>query len=137
MRIFLIVIFLFSTSLEKKAHKTLYKYYGEEVYLERTKTLNTGIFYEILNKKDFVFIGYSPSKFENFDFMVLFDENKKIKLVKVLKYREHYGGEIGSTRWLKQFIGMDKPKYFVDAISGATISVNSLKYSLNNLVKGL
>jgi len=29
---------------------------------------------------------------------------------------------------------MSKPKHYVDAISGATISVNSLKLSLNKLI---
>jgi major membrane immunogen (membrane-anchored lipoprotein) len=66
--------------------------------------------------------------------MVLFDENKSIKLVRVLVYRENYGGEVGSRRWLKQWIGISKPKYMVDAISGATISVNSLKQSINTLL---
>ena len=69
--------------------------------------------------------------------MVLFDESKTIKLVKVLVYRENYGGEIGSKRWLRQFIGLNKPKYMVDAISGATISVHSMKMSINNLIKEL
>jgi Na+-transporting NADH:ubiquinone oxidoreductase subunit NqrC len=54
-----------------------------------------------------------------------------------LIYRENYGGEIGSKRWLKQFIGMTEPKNYVDGISGATISVNSMKYSINKLIKSL
>jgi hypothetical protein len=69
--------------------------------------------------------------------MVLFDETKTIKLVKVLVYRENYGGEIGSKRWLRQFIGLDKPKPFVSAISGATISVHSIKNSINTLLTKL
>ena len=126
------------TSLEKKAYKVLYKVYGEETILTKLdKTSPNGKFYSIEGHSDYVFIGYSPSRFENFDFMVLLDKEDKVKLVKVLVYRENYGGEIGSKRWLRQFIGMTKPKPFVDAISGATISVNSMKYSLNKLIKSL
>lgn len=131
-------IVFFSYNLEKKTYKQLYKYYGEEVYIEQTDIqVSNGKLYNILGKEDRVYIGYSPSKFENFDFMVLLDKNNKIKLVKILVYRENYGAEIGSTRWLRQFIGMEKPRPFVNAISGATISVNSLKYSLNNLINQL
>ena len=133
-----ILIVSFSSNLEKRTYKQLYKYYKEEVIIEQTDiNVPNGTLYEVIGKTDKVYIGYSPSKFENFDFMVLLDCDNKIKLVKILIYRENYGGEIGSKRWLKQFIGMNKPKPYVDAISGATISVNSLKFSLNNLISQL
>tara|TARA_E500000178_G_scaffold216837_1_gene214031 strand:- start:65 stop:475 length:411 start_codon:yes stop_codon:yes gene_type:complete len=131
-------IILLSSNLEKRTYKQLYKYYGEEVLIEQTDIeVPNGKLYNILGKSDRVYIGYSPSKFENFDFMVLLDCDNKIKLVRVLVYRENYGGEIGSKRWLKQFIGMTEPKPFVSAISGATISVNSIKHSINKLINSL
>jgi hypothetical protein len=133
-----ILIVFFSNTLEKRTYKQLYKYYEEEVIIEQTDiNVPNGTLYEVIGKTDRVYIGYSPSKFENFDFMVILNCDNKIKLVKILIYRENYGGEIGSKRWLKQFIGMNKPKPYVDAISGATISVNSLKFSLNNLISQL
>jgi major membrane immunogen (membrane-anchored lipoprotein) len=133
-----ILIVFFSNTLEKRTYKQLYKYYEEEVIIEQTEiNVPNGTLYEVIGKTDRVYIGYSPSKFENFDFMVILNCDNKIKLVKILIYRENYGGEIGSKRWLKQFIGMNKPKPYVDAISGATISVNSLKFSLNNLISQL
>ena len=138
MRILLIFILLFTSKLEQKAYKVLTKYYNKPTFIEQVdKTFKTGKLYEVIGSTDKVFIGYSPSKFENFDYMVILDKCNKIKLVKILVYRENYGAEIGSTRWLRQFIGMEKPKTFVSAISGATISVNSLKYSLNNLINQL
>lgn len=138
MRLLLIILLTFSNYAEKKASKTLNKYYGEEIVLLKTKTeVPNGTLYEVTGKTDKVYIGYSPSKFDNFDFMVLLDYDNEVKLVEVLIYRENYGGEIGSKRWLKQFIGMTEPKNFVDAISGATISVNSIKHSINKLVKSL
>jgi len=139
MRFILILVLLtFSNNTEKRAHKTLFKFYGEDIVLLKTKiNVPNGNLYEVAGKTDKVYIGYSPSKFDDFDYMVLFDSTKKVKLVRVLVYRENYGGEIGSKRWLKQFIGMTEPKNYVDAISGATISVNSMKYSINKLIKSL
>lgn len=139
MRFILILLLLtFSNNTEKRAHKTLFKFYGEDIVLLKTKiNVPNGTLYEVAGKTDKVYIGYSPSKFDDFDYMVLFDSSNKIKLVRVLIYRENYGGEIGSKRWLKQFIGMTEPKNYVDAISGATISVNSMKYSINKLIKSL
>jgi hypothetical protein len=139
MRFILILVLLtFSNNTEKRAHKTLFKFYGEDIVLLKTKiNVPNGALYEVAGKTDKVYIGYSPSKFDDFDYMVLFDSSNKIKLVRVLIYRENYGGEIGSKRWLKQFIGMTEPKNYVDAISGATISVNSMKYSINKLIKSL
>ena len=55
-------------------------------------------------------------------------------------YREDYGGEIGSKRWLKQFNGKgknDNIEYEKDiiAISGATLSAKSMTVAMNNLLK--
>ena len=122
MRLLLILILTFGNFAEKRAHKVLSKYYENEVVLLKTKAnVPNGTLYEVAGKTDKVYIGYSPSKFDDFDYMVLFDSSDKVKLVRVLIYRENYGGEIGSKRWLKQFIGMTEPKNYVDAISGATI----------------
>jgi len=130
----ILLLSLFSTKLEYKAEKHLTKYYEHEVILSEGEPFYDGKMYRMLNNSDFVYIGKSRSKFEHFDYMVLFDESKSIKLVRVLIYRENYGGEVGSRRWLKQWIGISKPKHMVDAISGATISVHSLKQSINTLL---
>lgn len=131
----LILLSLFNSKLESKAQKYLGKYYDKEIFLIEQRDIANGKLYYIPNQTDIVYIGTSRSKFEDFEFMVLFDKDKTIKLVKVLVYRENYGGEIGSTRWLRQWIGVKEPKPFVDAISGATISVHSLKNSINTLIK--
>ena len=72
--------------------------------------------------------------------MVVFDKNLNVVKTKVLIYREDYGNEIGSKRWLKQFIGKtssDSLKYGqdIDAISGATISANSMTFAMSSLLK--
>ena len=95
-------------------------------------------FYSI--SEDDSIIGYlavtdAPSKFHRFDYYVLFNDKEEILKVEVLHYRENYGGEICSKKWLKQFVGIDTENYSnfnrkIDGISGATISVNSLKHNL-------
>lgn len=132
--IFLSILFS-DVKIESKAEKYLSKYYKSDTFILKDKPILNGNLYLISNSTDFIYIGTSKSRFEDFEFMVLLDESKTIKLVKILVYRENYGGEICSKRWLRQFIGKSKPLPFVDAISGATISVNSLKYSINNLLK--
>ena len=94
--------------------------------------------------KDTTIIGYAfidkaPSKTDEFDFMILLDKELIIKKAKVLVYREDYGGEIGSRRWLKQFIGKsskDQLKYRRDimAISGATISAVAMTQAINQFL---
>ncbi len=90
----------------------------------------------------YAFIDKAPSKTDEFDFLVLLDVNLIVAKTKVLIYREDYGGEIGSRRWLKQFIGKtskDKLKYEKDiiAISGATISASSMTIAINNFLRNL
>jgi len=88
----------------------------------------------------YAFIDQAPSKTAKFDYLVIFDSDLKIINSKVLIYREEYGGEIGSKRWLKQFLGKTgsdrvDTKKNIDAIAGATISVRSMTKSMDNLLQ--
>ena len=88
----------------------------------------------------FAYLGKGFGKVDDFDFLVLFDTDLIIIKSKILVYREDYGGEIGSKRWLKQFNGKgknDNIEYEKDiiAISGATLSANSMTVAVNNLLK--
>jgi len=90
----------------------------------------------------YFYVGKAPSKTDEFDYMVLFDTELNVRKAKVLIYREDYGNEIGSKRWLKQFIGKssdDNLKYGqnIDAISGATISANSMTFAVNRLLQSV
>ena len=110
----------------------------------KTKIEKDNLF-KILN--DTILIGYAfvdqaPSKTDEFDYLVLFDTDMIIKKSKVLVYREDYGAEIGSKRWLKQFIGLDSHSEIeygneIVPISGATISAYSMTVAINNLLKTL
>lgn len=73
--------------------------------------------------------------FEYFDYFILFDEQKKVKEIKIFKYQASHGYEITAKGWLKQFIGADGSEELevdknIDAISGATISVNAITFDV-------
>ena len=101
-----------------------------------------GNFYNIFDSDSllgYAFIGTAPSKTDTFEYLVVFDPNLIVKKVNVLVYREDYGGEIGSNRWLKQFVGKARSTELavgknIAAISGATISVYSMTNAVNQLL---
>ena len=82
------------------------------------------------------------SGFEYFDYFILFDEDVRIKKVKVYRYEATHGQEITAKRWLRQFenyrgeeeliVGKD-----IDGISGATTSVLSITYDIQERTKRL
>ncbi|MBE9490813.1 MAG: FMN-binding protein [Bacteroidetes bacterium] len=108
-------------------------------------TFNTKRLYQI-NENDtllgYAYIAKAASKADDFDYLVLFDKDLIILKSKVLIYREDYGGEIGSKRWLKQFIGKTENDALVygdniAAISGATISVKAMTSAINTLLSSI
>lgn len=143
------------TNLEKKVKKEVEKTLQVSTFklfpVSVSKSINDKLpskisdsnFFSI--KKDSVTLGYAfvdkaSSKTAKFDYLVVFNEKLEVVKSKVLIYREEYGGEIGSTRWLKQFLGKtgkDRVKYNenIDVISGATISVRSMTMAMDNLLQ--
>jgi len=80
----------------------------------------------------------AQGRFDRFDLMVVADTAKKIKLVRILKYRSEYGAEITNKKWLSQFYEVTATNFVlhknVDAISGATFSANSLVKEINSIL---
>lgn len=90
----------------------------------------------------YLYLGEAPSMKRKFDYIVMFNPDLTIKKSKVLIYREEHGKQIGSQRWLKQFIGLsaaDNPIYGenIDAISGATISASSMTKAVANVLSSI
>lgn len=90
----------------------------------------------------YAFVDKAPSKTDEFDYLILLDANLVIAKTKVLIYREDYGSEIGSRRWLKQFIGKGSEDHFkygneIMGISGATISAHSMTRAISTFLKNL
>jgi Na+-translocating ferredoxin:NAD+ oxidoreductase RnfG subunit len=152
---FMLVSFEIPKNLQKKVAKEIKKTYNVEEYtltnIKISEKINSSLaikinddnFYKITSNKivlGYVFLDRAPSKTAEFDYLILLDASGTIKKSNVLIYREEYGGEIGSTRWLRQFIGktiQDNLEYKnnIDAISGATISVRSMINATNNVLK--
>ena len=116
---------------------------------EFNKTLplkfNSGNFYKVIQEDKLIgyfYYGTAPSKEDVFYYVVIFDKEIIIKKIKILAYREDYGGEIGSKRWLKQFNNLSLRDEAVlnkniRGISGATISARSMTVTVNKLLESL
>lgn len=112
---------------------------------EMSEEFDANGFFKILDQEThlgYFYFGTAPSKADVFDYIVIFDKDLIIKKVKILAYREDWGGEITSKRWLKQFKGSDPTtslRYGSDVmgISGATISARSMTNAVNALLLNL
>jgi len=143
--------------LQKKVDKEIKSTYNIETFDFNTIIISTEIaqtlpatfgtdnLFEIKSEENllgYAYVAKAPSKTDQFDYLVLLDSELIVLKTKVLIYREDYGGEIGSKRWLKQFIGKsqhDELRYGdnIVAISGATISVRSMTHAMNNVLASL
>jgi len=100
---------------------------------EITKSLKRLQLYELDaagKRKGYLFLSAAASRYNDFDLMVIYNPSLEILATKVLIYREDWGAEIGSKRWLKQFLGKSSKDemrlgYEIQGISGATVSVQS------------
>ena len=79
----------------------------------------------------------SDLSYEKFDYMILFDSLGVVDYVQVLDYPGDHGYEISNKKWLKKFKGYagGKLRYGkeIDAISGATISANSITQDIKQV----
>ncbi len=133
--------------IEKTFEVTNVTFHQIEIDNVLNKTLPsqiTGENFQEVYKNDellgYFFVDQAPSKTAKFDYLVIFNQKLEIINSKVLVYREEYGGEIGSKRWLKQFFGKTVGDRVdcesnIDGISGATISVRSMTTAMDNLLR--
>jgi uncharacterized protein with FMN-binding domain len=129
----------------KKMDKTVMSTFGiENFFLEPYKSSggstfastgieNTGKCFQILHDdqiKGLMYIGSAKGRYDWFDFMILYNPDLVIEKVEILVYRSDHGFEIMNKRWLEQFKGSSGCDFEygknIDAISGATLSANSL-----------
>ena len=80
----------------------------------------------------------AQGRFDRFDLMIVTDVSRRIKLIRILKYRSEYGSEITNSSWLTQFY-CDPGQRFelhknIDAISGATFSSRGLGEEVNDVM---
>ena len=79
--------------------------------------------------------GKKSENAEYFDYFILFNSSRAVSLVKVTNYQSSHGAMISSPGWLRKFVGHAHPKPLevgrqIDAISGATISVNNITFDV-------
>ena len=150
--------FLVPDRVEKKADKEIAKHFNiedfvkeaisvpDEINTKTTSEFGDENLFRIFSENELIgygYIGNAEAKVSTFDYLVIFDTDMIIAKTKVLIYREEYGGEISSKRWLKQFIGASSSsseliyKKDIVPISGATISVRSMTLAINDLLKSI
>ena len=152
---FLLLSFGLPKNLEKKVQKEIEKTFevtefswqtvkvSNTLNAELPTKINSDNFHRLSNHGQllgYAFIDKAPSKPAKFDYLVIFNDNLEVVNSKILVYREEYGGEIGSKRWLKQFLGKrgtDRVNHEtnIDGIYGATISVRSMTHAMDNLLQ--
>ena len=93
-------------------------------------------------KLGYVYVGVAPSLKKTFDYVVLLNPDLNVKKSKILIYREDHGRQVGSQRWLKQFIGRKSGEKLVygkdiDGISGATVSAKSMTLAVSNVLESI
>jgi Na+-translocating ferredoxin:NAD+ oxidoreductase RnfG subunit len=126
----------------KRADKILAKYWSDSEYRLSHLKLSGPYQPELYavqqgNSKPFSYVLFDEarSKVESFVYLVIFKPDGTIEMVSVLLYKENYGGEIASKRFLKQFAGKSNGQNMefnkdIDGISGATISAQSITLAL-------
>jgi Na+-translocating ferredoxin:NAD+ oxidoreductase RnfG subunit len=142
---------VFSLHISKKAEKEINKTF-ETTEVKLVPTLSESVsgidqdrlftVYQQATVLGYAYLGEASSQTDTYEYLVVFDASFAVKKAKVLVYREDYGSEIGSKRWLKQFLNKTPADRFVyrkniAAISGATISVKSMTNAMNNLMISL
>ncbi len=150
--------FTIPEKIEKKADKVIAKFYETESFSKQEVSISEamnemtsaefkdGNLFQIISENErlgYGYIGTAPSKTATYEYLILFDSDFIITKSKVLIYREEYGGEISSRRWLRQFDGAaaggKELKYNEDIIpiSGATISVRSMTRAINEVLESI
>tara|TARA_B110000116_G_scaffold253399_1_gene250045 strand:+ start:202 stop:744 length:543 start_codon:yes stop_codon:yes gene_type:complete len=158
--IFIICSMASSSSIDDKVYNKINKQFPNLKNIESSKliidqnkiqkikyTINQDFYYNELhswkittkdNREYIAILDNVKGKSMPITFLAIFDQDNTIFNVSIIKYREPYGGEIKSKRWLKQFVGFDYSSDYaigtkIDGISGATISTNSVSKGVNKL----
>lgn len=129
--------------LNRKGKKVLEKYFNaENIELSEIANLSDEQdgFFKAKNQDTelgIVVLTSAKGKFDYFDYMMIYNNNLQLELIKILAYRSQYGSEISAKRWLSQFYDKedDQLEYGSDiqAISGATFSAMSLTKNVNRI----
>lgn len=139
------------SSVIKKIDKTIQSLWENEIIkkekidISSDRSLGNDNLYKLVsnnNLKGYFVLSKAKSRVDFFDYMIIYKPDLSILLINVLIYREDYGGEIASKRWLNQFIGksdFNEMNFGTDiqGISGATISARSLTKDVQEVTNNI
>lgn len=93
--------------------------------------------YENNEEIGFVVSAIGKGRHDQFKYLIFYNEDREVELVRITSYYSDHGGEIGSKRWLSQFVGYDGGDLDygdeVQAISGATLSGRSIAAGIQKI----
>ena len=123
-------IFNLESSYNKTKNIVNQKFFRKEVNTWKIQNSEKTNYYAILDNV--------KGKSMPITFLAIFDNTGNIFDISIIKYREAYGGEIRNKNWLKQFSGYTDTSNYkygngIHAISGATISVQSISKGIHKL----
>ena len=83
-------------------------------------------------------VSSARSRFDMFEFMLVFNSQSEIQDLRILTYKSEYGVEVSSRGWLRQFSNHSPGTEFkygdnIDALAGATFSAGSLTNEINRI----
>jgi Na+-translocating ferredoxin:NAD+ oxidoreductase RnfG subunit len=124
--------FIIPTSIKKEVEaSSKQKFYSDHIYLYKIHNDN--------QLKAVAFLDNVYGKSLPITFLVVIDLSGNIIGTDIIKYREPYGGAVQNENWEKQFSGKNSNSNLkvgedIDAISGATISVNSVTKGIQKIL---
>jgi len=140
------------SSFEKPLQAELKRFMAGAEYTIKpmpSKQSSSGVFYELVGKQisiKYVYTGRvetarggqgDGASADFLDYFILFDAHKIVQKVRIVKFQSEHGQAVTSAGWLKQFVGYHTKKSLeigrnVDAISGATLTVNKLTFDIKS-----
>jgi len=150
--------FISSNEIQKKTEQIINQEFGKNVKIEFIKYIipteikkeiernakqkffsESTIIWSIKENDSLLAVGIMDNVFgkaQPITFITFFNLEGIILSNHIVKYREEHGGAVSNYNWNKQFIGKTLDSEFndIDAISGATISVNAIKKGVLKLV---
>ena len=117
-------------SVKKIQNTTKQKFFRPELNLWTILSKDSTSYYAILDNV--------KGKSLPITFLTIFNDSSEVHHTAIIKYREAFGGEVSSKKWLNQFTAYtDSSNYKVgrdiSGISGATLSVHSITKGIHKL----
>ena len=121
--------------IEKESQRTIQNTVRQKFF---RKEVNTWILIDSDSSKYYAILDNVKGKSLPITFLAIYNQEGNLHTASVIKYREAYGGEVGNSSWLNQFTAFNDTSSYkvgdeVSAISGATISVNSISKGFHKL----